>query len=119
MAAGDLIQKGTSVVVGFNSRTVGTWIMQDSGESPQADIKSIKGPQGATVTKLITDPRKVYKATGVLLSADLATMAAAKIGDTVSFNSVNCMLTRLDISYQATDARGVLECVKEDSMTYS
>jgi hypothetical protein len=119
MGAGDLVQKGTTVVVGFNSRTVGTWIMQDSGESPGADIKEIRGPQNSVLTKLITNPHKTYKATGVLLSADLTTMAGAKIGDLVSINSVNCMLLSLDISFGAEDARATLTAVKEDSMTYS
>lgn len=119
MAAGDLIQKGTSVVVGYNSRTVGTWIMQESGESPGADIKEIRGPQNAVVTKIITNPHKTYKATGVLLSADLTAMASAVIGGAISINSVSCMIASLDISYGAEDARASLTAVKEDSMTYS
>lgn len=119
MAAGDLVQKGVTVVVGYNGRTVGTWIMQGSGESPDADIKEIRGPQNSVVTKIITNPRKTYKADGVLLSADLTTMAAAKKGDTVSINSVNCMLESLDISFSAEDARATLTAVKEDSMTYT
>lgn len=119
MAAGDLVQKGTTCTVGFNSRTVGTWIMQDSGEAPGAVIKEIKGPQGAVVTKLLTNPHKTYKATGVLLSADLTAMASAKIGDAISINSVLCMITSLDISFSAEDARATLTAIKEDSMTYT
>ena len=119
MAAGDLVQKGTSVVVGFNGRTVGTWTMSDSGESPGADIKDIRGPQNAVTTKLITNPHKIYKASGVMLSADLTTMAAAKIGDAVSINSITCMLLTLDISFGTEDAKASLTAIKEDSMTYT
>ena len=119
MAAGDLAQKGTTVVVGFNGRVVGTWIMEDSGESPGADIKEIRGPQNAVVTKLITNPHKTYKATGVMLSADLTAMAAAKIGDAISINSVSCMILSLDLSFGTQDAKASLTAIKEDSMTYA
>lgn len=119
MAAGDLVQKGTSVVVGFNGVTFGTWIMQSAGEEPMADIKEIKGPQAATVTKLVTNPRKQYSVSGVILAADLTTARAALIGGTVSINSVSCMIVSLKLSFEAQDAKCDMVAVKEDSMTYS
>ena len=119
MAAGDLVQKGTSVVVGFNGVTFGTWIMQDSGEEPMADVKEIRGPQKATVTKLVTNPRKQYNVSGVILSADLTTARAALICGTVSINSVSCCIVSLKLTYNAQDARCDMTAVKEDSMTYT
>ena len=114
-----MIQKGTTVVVGFNGRTVGTWVMEDSGESPGAEVTVIKGSNNSTLTKLISDPKKTYKATGILLAADLTAMAAAKIGDTISINSVSCMIESLDLSFGREAARASLTAVKEDSMTYT
>lgn len=118
MAAGDLVQKGTSVVVGFNGVTFGTWIMQGSGEEPMADVKEIRGPQNAVVTKLITNPKKQYNVSGVMLSADLTTARAAMIGSTVSINSVSCCIVSLKLSFDAQDAKCDMVAVKEDSMTY-
>jgi len=119
MAAGDLVQKGTTVVVGYNGVTFGTWIMQGSGEEPLADTKEIKGPQGATVTVLVINPRKQYTVNGVILSADLTAARAALIGGTASVNSTNCRILSLKLDFIAEDARCSMTVVKEDSMTYS
>lgn len=119
MAAGDLVQKGISVVVGFNGITFGTWIMEDSGEAPEADITEIKGAQAAVVTKLIANPRAVYNVKGIILAADLTTARAALIGGTVSINSVSCMITSLKLTYGTEAARCEMSAVKEASMTYT
>lgn len=119
MAAGDLVQKGTTVITGLNGVTYGTLINVEGGISPKADVEEIKGPQGATVTKLITNPRKEYSATGICLSADQIALEAAKIGDTASIDSVSGMLTDLDLSYGAGAMKAAVKTVREDSMTYS
>lgn len=119
MAAGDMVQKGTTVVVGFNSVTFGTWIMESSSESPGADVTEIRGPQNATVTKLISNPHKIYEVSGVILSADLTTARAALIGGTVSINSVSCCIQSLKLDFGREAAKCTMTAIKEDSMTYS
>jgi hypothetical protein len=119
MAAGDLVQKGTSVVVGYNGMTYGTLFQVEGNASPMADIEEIKGPQGATLTFLITNPRKEYKVSGICLSADQTAVEAMKIGDAVSIDSVSCILTGLDLSYSAGAMKATITAVKYDAVTHS
>jgi hypothetical protein len=124
MAAGDLVQKGTSVTVGFGSNTNAALIMQAVTESVgEADMKSIPGEQGADITNIFTNPRKRIRLTGVLvntLTTELATIRALIIGSTLSVNSVNCMVIESPtIEFGAEESRVTLSVIKEDSMTYS
>jgi hypothetical protein len=119
MPAGDMVQKGTTVVVGFNGVTFGTWIMEDSSEAPGADIKEIRGANNSVVTKLISNPHVTYELTGIILSADLTTARAALIGGTVSVNSVSCMIQSLKLSYNREDAKCTMTVIKEAGMTYA
>jgi len=126
MAAGDLVQKGTSVTVGFNSNTNANLQMQAVTESVgEADLKPILGEQGAAVTNLFTNPRKRIRLQGVLLDAssngtELAAVRALIIGSTVSVNAVNCMVIETpSIEFSAGEARVTISVIKEDSMTYT
>lgn len=124
MAAGDLVQKGTSVTVGFNSNTNSNMIMQAVTESVgESDLKSIAGEQGADVTNLFTNPRKRIRLNGVVLDtagAELAAIRLLIIGSTVAVNSVNCMVIESPVlEFGAEEARVTLTVIKEDSMTYS
>jgi hypothetical protein len=119
MPAGDLVQLGTSVVVGFNGLTYGTCIMISGGEELTGDIKEIKGPQNATVTKLLTNPGKRYTVEGVLLSADLTAARLLKKGSSVTINSVVCMVEDVKIATGTEEAKVTITAVKEDSMTYT
>lgn len=119
MAAGDLVQLGTSVVVGLNGRTYGTLIPISGSEEPLADVKEIKGAQGATVTKLITNPGYRVTVKGVMLSADLTALEAINVGSTVSLDGVNLMLESLTMEFTAEDAIATIVGRKEDSMTYT
>ena len=119
MAAGDLITKGTACVVGYNGNTYGGFLQAEGTASPMADIEPIKGAQGATVTWLITDPRKEYKVTGICVSSDQSALEAAKIGDVISIDTVACMLTGLDLSYSAGAMRASITAIKHDSVTHS
>jgi len=119
MPAGDLVQKGTTVVVGLNGVTYGTLVQVEGSISPKADIEDIKGPQNATVTKLITNPRKEYSVSGICLSADQTALEGMKIGDTASIDAVSGMVTDLDLKYSGSAMKAELKTVKEDSMTYS
>jgi len=119
MAAGDLAQKGTSVVVGYNGMTYGGMFQVEGSASPMADVEQIKGPQGATLTWLITDPRKEYKVSGVCLSADQTAVESMKIGDAVTIDTVACQLTNLELSYSAGAMKATITAVKYDSVTHS
>lgn len=46
MAAGDLVQKGTTVITGLNGVTYGTLINVEGGISPKADVEEIKAAGG-------------------------------------------------------------------------
>ena len=98
MAAGDLVQKGTSVTVGFNGNTNTNLIMQAVSETVgEADMKSIQSVQGADVTNIFTNPRKRIRLSGVLLNAatndaELKAVRDWLVGTTLSVNSVNCMI---------------------------
>lgn len=126
MAAGDLVQKGTSVTVGFGSNTNANLIMQAVGESVgEADMKEIAGEQGAAITNLFTNPRKRIRLTGVLLdtgglAAEIKAVRDLIVGSTISINSVNCMVDETPvIEFGAEEARVSIVAVKEDSMTYT
>ena len=126
MAAGDLVQKGTSVTVGFGSNTNANLIMQAVGESVgEADMKEIAGEQAAAVTNLFTNPRKRIRLTGVLLdtgglAAEIKAVRDLIVGSTISINSVNCMVDESPvIEFGAEEARVSIVAVKEDSMTYT
>lgn len=117
-SAGDAVVKG-SCVIGYNGRTYGTLLQVDSSEEPIGDIKEIRGAQNAVVAKIITNPGKKYKVSGVLLSADLTAIASMKKGDTVSINSVSAMVESASLEFSGTEAKATIEAVKEDSMTYT
>ncbi len=126
MAAGDLVQKGTSVTVGFGSNTNANLIMQAVTESVgEADMSSIAGEQGADITNLFSNPRKSIRLTGVLLNAasndaELKAVRDWIVGTTLSVNSVNCMIIESPrIEFSAEQARVTVRVIKEDSMTYT
>ena len=114
-----VVQKGTAVVVGFNGVTFGTWIMDEAGEEPQADVEEIRDANNANVTILVSNPRKQYDVSGIILSADLTTARAALIGGTVSINSVSCRILSLKLSFGRLAAKCQITAVKESSMTYT
>lgn len=123
MAAGDLVQKGTAVYVGFGGNTNTNLIMQAAAETKgQATKKPILSEQGATITKLFTDPMYRVRLEGVLKAdgTEITTVRALKMGDTLSVNSINCCIDEpVEISFSAEEARVVIVVVKEDGMTYS
>ena len=126
MAAGDLVQKGTSVTVGFNGNTNTNLIMQAVSETVgEADMKSIASAQGADVTNIFTNPRKRIRLSGVLLNAatndaELKAVRDWIVGTTLSVNAVNCMIVESPtIEQSAEEMRVTVTVVKEDSMTYT
>lgn len=126
MAAGDLVQKGTSVTVGFNGDTNTNLVMQAVAETlGEADMKSIASVQGADITNIFTNPRKRIRLSGVLLNAasndaELKAVRDWIIGTTLSVNSVNSMIIESPVIEQsAEEMRVTVTVIKEDSMTYT
>ena len=126
MAEGDLVQKGTSVTVGFNGDTNTNLVMQAVAETlGEADMKSIASVQGADITNIFTNPRKRIRLSGVLLNAasndaELKAVRDWIIGTTLSVNSVNCMIIESPVIEQsAEEMRVTVTVIKEDSMTYT
>lgn len=120
MAAGDLVQTGTAVEVGFNGYTNTNLIMQAVELTfGDADVKDIPGEQNATVTKLLTNPRDGVQLVGVIKAAgsELATLIALSVGSVLTVNSVKYFLAAPPkIELGAEEARCTLVGIREDSM---
>jgi len=125
MAAGDLVQKGTVVYVGFGGNVHTNLIMQTaSEETGNATVNSIRGDQGATVTHIITDPTRAVRLTGVLKGAAIATVRALKMGDAVSVThggvtTAYFINAPVDIELSAEEARVTISLLKQEAITHS
>lgn len=118
MAIADIVQVGTTVSVGFQGVSYGTWVLDSSSESPGADIAEIRDEHNAVITKLVSEPVKVYELTGIILGSPEATytLAAARlliIGATVTINSNTCRITALKINYTPLAAKISMTAVDE------
>ena len=89
MAAGDLVQKGTAVAVGFQGNTNSDLIMQAFSRNPVGNMKEIAGEQGATVTEIYTNPGHKLQLQGVIKgSTSYATIIALIKGSALTVNSI-------------------------------
>jgi hypothetical protein len=119
MAAGDMVQLGTEVVVGFNGLTYGTCIMETASQEASGDEKEIRGPNNSVLTVLESNPGEQYTVEGILLAADLTAARALIKGSTVSINSVNCRVMTRSIGVGREEAKVTITAIKEAGMTYS
>ena len=118
MAAGDIVQIGsTTVVVGFNGLTYGTCLMKTCSEEPIAEVKHLKAANNSTITVIISDPGKQVKLEGILLSADLTAARALKIGSTVTVNTVKYYVKSAPIVVGTEEASVTLELEARDGLT--
>ena len=117
MAAGDMVQKGTTVLVGFQSLTLSGTIMDSVGRTPIAEVKTIKGENNATVTKLISDPG--FRITFECTVTTHATFNTIKIGDAITINSIAYMVESSEPKYSREEVKWTVTAVKEDTMTYT
>ena len=75
--AGELVQKGTAVHVGFGGNLHTNLIMQVASEGTgNATLSTVKSEQGASTTHIITNPMRTVRLTGVLKGSALATVRA-------------------------------------------
>jgi hypothetical protein len=128
MAAGDLVQKGTTVQVGFGGNTHSSLAMQQATEDTgRANVKTILSEQGAAATHLITNPTRGVRLTGVLLGSQIATVRALKMGDVVTLThtkTAGSVATAYFISappeleLAADEARVTLTLIKQEAWTH-
>lgn len=125
MAAGDLVQKGTVVKVGFGGVTYTGFVMQGGEETPTlSEVEEIMGDQGATVTEIYTNPGRSFSIEGVVKNAasndaELTAIRALVKGSPLTVNSIACRVDNVRISYGAKAARCTIDVIKRDSMTHS
>jgi len=121
MAAGDLVQKGTSVAVGFGGITNTNLIMQAVSRSPTANIKPIMGEQGARVTEIYTDPGTAWTLSGVVKAAgtELATLKALIKGSAITVDSIAARIEDISLEYGPEETRCTIQAVKFDGITHA
>ena len=114
-----LVQKGTTVVVGFNNATYTNFIMQDAGEKTSADVDEILDESADAATFLFTDQTLSFTLTGVIKSTFLATVQGLIPGGTITVNSVACIITDVDIKVGAKQSEATITCEKPTEFTYA
>jgi hypothetical protein len=121
MAAGDLVQKGTAVSVGFQGNTNTNLIMQAFSRNPLGNMKEIAGEQGATVTEIYTNPGHKLQLQGVVKNAatEYATLVALIKGSPLTINSIAYRVDDVSLSGSAEETRATIDVTKLDSMTHS
>lgn len=117
MAAGDMVQKGTTVLVGFNSMTLSGVVMETVSPEITADIKEIRGENNAVMTKLLSNPKKTITFECVVTT--LSTFNTVKTGDAITINTVAYMVESAKPTYSREETKWSVTAVKEDSMTYT
>jgi hypothetical protein len=123
--AGELVQKGTTVHVGFEGNVHTNLIMQAaSEETGNATVKTIKSEQNAAATHIITDPKRAVKLTGVLKGSALTTVRALKMGDAVSLTHGGVAVAYfisapVDIEMGPEESRVTISVTKQEAWTHS
>lgn len=129
MAAGDLVQKGTAVHVGFGGNTHTNLIMQTaSEETGRASKKTIMSEQNAAATHIIINPQRGLRLNGILKGSALATVRALKMGDAVTVTqtrtagavaTVYFIAAPVDIEMGAEESRVTITLTKQEAWTHS
>lgn len=120
MAAGDLVQKGTTVAVGFQGNTNADMIMQAFNRGVLGSVNEIPGEQGATVTEIYTNPGRSIELQGVVKgSTGYANLAALIRGSGLTVNAIACRVDDVTLAGSAQECRVTIRCTKLDSMTHS
>ena len=114
---GDLVQKGTEVVVGLGSLGDTNMIVEEVTRKPVVTSDVIlNDTQAAATTVLLTNPGHEIRVTGIVLT-DIFT--ALVVGASYTINSIKYRATDVDIRRSAKAMRVTIAGVKEDSMTYA
>ena len=114
-----LVQKGTTVVVGFNNATQTNMIMQDAGENTKCDEDEVLDESADTVTYLFTDKTLTSTLTGVVKGTVIDTVKALIPGGTITVNSVAMIITEVDVKVSAKQAECTITLEKPSGFTYA
>jgi hypothetical protein len=115
-----IVQKGTTVAVGFGSQTYSGFVMQVvSGPNPDADVSTVVAEDGSTATVLIANKKKTLELEAVVTAAGLAAAAALKQSNFITVNSINYRVLSVSINRGPKETTVRVSCVKETSMTYA
>jgi len=110
------LQKGTTVLLGYESYTYPVILTDDCTVTPIANTSTINDEHNATTTVIQYDPGEKIDMSGVIKGTVVPTILL--IGGTVSINSIVWRLEKYDIKLARTEAILSLTGIKEASMTY-
>lgn len=125
-----MIQKGTALMVSFGSGSGGAFVytgyVPEDGltwKKPAGNVKPITDENGATLTKIIQDPRDEFKMS-LMIKASGGTVVPPIVGAAITITnpaavSITCMVTDAEMSFSRTETKLSLSLIKESSMTYS
>ena len=111
-----MVQKGTTVLVGFQGLTLTGVTMESFDREPIEDIKDIRGENNASMTKLISNPG--FRIAFSCIVKTHATFNSIKKGDAITINSLAYMVESSKAAYSREEVKWSIGAVKEDSMTY-
>lgn len=115
--AGDVVQIGEDVEIGFQGYTLSGYTMNDASPENKADIKEIRGENNAVMTKLLSNPRQELSFVAIpMAGTDFLTI---KTGDVMTVNSVAYMVVSAKPKLGREEDTIEVSLIKEDSMTYA
>jgi len=111
-----IVQKGTSVIVGFAGHTYAGLSMEQVSKEQTGESKTILDENNEPVTILISDLGRRYTLRGIVIPA---TWTAPDVGSTVTVNSVACRVESYSEESSGTEKRISMTVISEDSMAAS
>lgn len=118
------VQKGEVLKVGFGSFAYTGYVPEDglTWKKP-GNIETVTDENGATLTKIISDPRDEFDLTLIIKNTSgsiTPPITGAKVDITnPAGSSVSTMCVEGSVQFSRSYAKLQLSLVKEDSMTYS
>jgi hypothetical protein len=109
----EIAQKGQKVLVGFNGVTYTGFIMDSSGEKPVGDLGYIPDDNDNDATQIFSDDGTEFTIAGVIKNVsteELANLRLIEIGSDLTVNSIACIVTDANLSFQRLDATGTISC---------
>ena len=119
MAAGDKVQKGAQWKVEFGSFAYTGYLPEDISFKSTADDEAVKDERNATISHILTDPRKEMTMTLLIKSTGSITPPAK--GDYITITTPEGVSTKFycndaQVSFSSGISRLSLSLLREDSM---
>ncbi len=119
MAAGDKVQKGQQWKVEFGSMAYTGYMPTDATNKLTADDEVVKDTRGATITHILTDPRRELAATFLIKSTGSITPPAK--GDYITVTTPEGVSTKFycndaSVAFSSGISKLTLSLLREDSM---